>query len=46
MPGRGHEEILRGHKKFLTSEGGARKYFQHEGEGGSKYKVYGIVCSM
>jgi hypothetical protein len=43
MPGRGPEEILRGHKKILTSEGGARKYFEHEG-GGSKYKVYGIVC--
>ena len=44
MPGRGPEEILRGHKKFLTSEGGARKYFKQGG--GSKYKVYGIVCNM
>jgi hypothetical protein len=35
MPGRGPEEILRGHQKFLTSEGGGgRKYFEHEGGGG------------
>jgi hypothetical protein len=33
MPGRGPEGILRDHKKFLTSEGGARKYFEHEGGG-------------
>jgi hypothetical protein len=25
MPGRGPEEILRGHQKFLSSEGGVRK---------------------
>jgi hypothetical protein len=36
MPGRGPEEIYRGHKKFLTSEGGARKYFEHKGGGGKK----------
>jgi hypothetical protein len=36
MLGRGLEEILRGHKKFLTSEGGARKCFEHERGGGQK----------
>jgi hypothetical protein len=38
MPGKGPEGILRGHKKFLTSEGGARKYFEHEGGGGQNIK--------
>ena len=45
MPCRGPEEIYRGHKKFLTSEGGARKYFEHKG-GGAKNKIYGIVWNM
>jgi hypothetical protein len=38
MPGRGPEEIWRGHKKFLTSEGEARKYFEHKGGGGGGEK--------
>ena len=41
MPGRGPEEIVRGHKKVLTSEGGGggRKCFEHERGGGAKNKV-------
>jgi hypothetical protein len=45
MPSRGPEEILRGHKIFLTSEGGGAKNIFNM-KGGSKYIVYGIVCNM
>jgi hypothetical protein len=33
MPGRGPEEILRGHKKFLTSEGGPENILNIKGGG-------------
>ena len=34
MPGRGPEEILRGHKKILTSEGGGPENILNMKEGG------------